>query len=154
MPRRTATTPTAESAATGLLTACGQLIRRLRTESNNLELTWSQIAALSRLESGEMSTADLARAEAVKPQSMGATLAALEDEGLVERSPHPTDGRQFLFGLTARGVEARQRTRAAKQAWLTDAVSRLTANEQADLVAAAEVIRRLADMRRVPRGGL
>lgn len=146
MARRTATPPTAEAAAADLLTACGQLIRRLRAESNNLELTWSQIAALSRLESGTMSTAELARAEAVKPQSMGATLAVLEDEGLVERSPHPTDGRQFLFGLTGKGLEARRRTRAAKHAWLTGAVGRLSAQEQADLVAAAEVIRRLADM--------
>lgn len=146
MPERTTTTPIAEAAATDLLTACGQLIRRLRTESNNVELTWSQIAALSRLEGGTMSTAELARAEAVKPQSMGATLAVLEDEGLVQRSPHPTDRRQFLFGLTTKGMDARQRTRAAKQAWLTGAVARLSAQEQADLVAASEVIRRLADM--------
>jgi DNA-binding MarR family transcriptional regulator len=34
----------------------------------------------------------------VKPQSMGGTLAAMEEEGLVERQPHPTDGRQILYG--------------------------------------------------------
>lgn len=146
MPKRLTKPPTAEGAAADLLAACGQLIRRLRAESNNLELTWSQIAALSRLESGSMSTAELARAEAVKPQSMGATLAVLEEEGLVERAPHPSDGRQFLFRLTRQGIEARQRTRDAKQAWLTGAVARLTTDEQADLIAAADVMRRLADM--------
>ena len=93
-----------------------------------------------------MSTAELARAEAVKPQSMGATLGVLEEEGLVERTPHPSDGRQFLVRLTRKGVEARQRTRDAKQAWLTSAVARLTSDEQADLIAAAAVMRRLADM--------
>lgn len=146
MPRRSATPPSAQAAAADLLTACGQLIRRLRAESNNLELTWSQIAALSRLEGGAMSTAELARGEAVKPQSMGATLAVLEEEGLVERAAHPSDGRQFLFRLTRQGIEARQRTRDAKHAWLTGAVARLTTDEQADLIAAAEVMRRLADM--------
>lgn len=147
MVRKVATGETdAASVASDLLAACGQLIRRLRTESNRLELTWSQIAVLSRLEGGAMSTADLARAEAVKPQSMGATLAVLEDDGLVERAPHPTDGRQFLFGLTAQGAEARRRTHAQKHAWLTGAVGRLTAREQAELIAAAEVIHRLAAM--------
>jgi len=144
-----ATSPTPLSpadAATDLVTACGQLVRRLRAESNALELTWSQSIVLARLEGGAMSTADLARAESVKPQSMGGTLSVMEGEGLVERSPHPTDGRQFLFALTTKGAEARRRTRAAKQSWLADAVSRLSPAEQADIVAAAAVIRRLADM--------
>jgi len=147
MARRIPTT-SAIHAASDLITACGQLVRRLRAESNTLELTWSQSTVLSRLEGGAMSTADLARAESVKPQSMGGTLSVMEAEGLVERSAHPTDGRQFLFGLTAKGMEARRRTRLAKQTWLEGAVSQLSPDEQADLVAAAEVIRRLSQMSR------
>lgn len=145
---RTLPTPSAVDAASDLITACGQLVRRLRAESNTLELTWSQSTVLSRLEGGAMSTADLARAESVKPQSMGGTLSVMETEGLVERSPHPTDGRQFLFGLTSKGMEARRRTRAAKKSWLAEAVSQLSPSEQADLVRAAEVISRLSDMSR------
>ena len=84
-----------ETAITELSLAIGQLLRRLRAESNPDGLTWSQTMALSRLEkAGPMTTADLARAESVKPQSMGATLTELEREGLVERQPHPTDGRR------------------------------------------------------------
>jgi len=44
--------------------------------------------------------ADLARAEGMKPQSMGTTVAALEDMGMVERKPRPTDGRQVNIELT------------------------------------------------------
>jgi DNA-binding MarR family transcriptional regulator len=132
-------------AAADLLEACNQLVRRLRAESNNLELTWSQIFVLARLETGPMSIAELARAEAVKPQSMGVTLAVLEDEGLVQRTPHPTDGRQYLFALTPDGVEARRRTREAKHAWLMGAVAKLSAAEQKSLLAAAAVISRLAE---------
>jgi DNA-binding MarR family transcriptional regulator len=133
-------------AASDLLTACGLLVRRVRAESNNLGLTWSQAAVLGRLEmSGPLSTADLARAEAVKPQSMGVTLATMEQEGLVAREPHPSDGRQFLYGLTAEGIEARRRVKAAKHAWLAEAISRLSPHDRDDLAVAARVIRNLAE---------
>lgn len=135
-----------EAAAAELSLAIGQLLRRLRAESNPDELTWSQTVALARLErTGSMTTADLARAESVKPQSMGATLAELEREGLVERRPHPTDGRQVLFALTDAGIEARRKRSAAKQAWLLAAMARLDPGERRTLVSAAALIRRLAE---------
>ncbi|MEX1829520.1 MarR family winged helix-turn-helix transcriptional regulator [Luteibacter sp. CQ10] len=138
--------PDADTAAADLLAACGLLIRRLRAESNNLELTWSQSAILSRLAlAGPTSIADLARAESVKPQSMGASLAMLESDGLVERTPHPSDGRQFLFSLTAVGTEAHRRVRRSKQGWLASAMSELSDDERDDLARAAKVIARLAD---------
>ncbi|HEY0198459.1 MAG TPA: MarR family transcriptional regulator [Rhodanobacter sp.] len=121
-------------------------MRRLRAESNPDELTWSQTVALSRLEkAGPMTTADLARAESVKPQSMGATLAELEREGLVERHPHPTDGRQVLFALTAEGVEARRKRSAAKQKWLLAAMAKLDPGEQQMLMSAVALIKRLGE---------
>jgi DNA-binding MarR family transcriptional regulator len=102
--------------------------------------------ALARLEkAGPMTTADLARAETVKPQSMGATLAELEAEGLVSRQPHPTDGRQVLFTLTGNGVEARIRRSAAKQKWLLEAMARLTPEERETLMSAVALIKRLGE---------
>jgi DNA-binding MarR family transcriptional regulator len=135
-----------EAVVNELSLAIGQLLRRLRAESNPDELTWSQTVALSRLEqAGSITTADLARAESVKPQSMGATLAELEREGLVERRPHPTDGRQVLFALTDEGVEARQKRSAAKQKWLLAAMARLDPTEQQTLMSAAILIKRLGE---------
>ncbi len=90
-----------------------------------------------------MTTADLARAEAMKPQSMSTILASLEQEGLVERRPHPTDGRQILFSLTARGVEARRKRSTAKQEWLLAAVAKLGPAERQTLLSAAVLIRSL-----------
>jgi DNA-binding MarR family transcriptional regulator len=139
------TPPSLEGTVIELSLAVGQLLRRLRAETNPDELTWSQTVALARLEAvGAMTTADLARAEQVKPQSMGATLAELEREGLVERRPHPTDGRQVLFALTDAGVEARRKRSAAKQAWLVAAMADLDPAEQQTLKAAAALIARLA----------
>lgn len=145
--RDAANTPISiEAAITELSLAVGQLIRRLRSESNPDGLTWSQTVVLARLASaGPMVTADLARAEAVKPQSMGATLAELELDGLVKRRAHPTDGRQVLFELTADGVEARRKRSAAKQKWLLDAMAQFTVDERRTLVAAAGLIRRLSE---------
>ena len=135
-----------EIAVTELSLAIGQLLRRLRAESNPDELTWSQTVALARLErAGSMTTADLARAESVKPQSMGATLAELEREGMVERRPHPTDGRQVLFALTDEGVEAGQKRSAAKQQWLLAAMAKLDPGEQQMLMSAAALIKRLGE---------
>jgi DNA-binding MarR family transcriptional regulator len=79
----------------------------------------------------------------MKPQSMSAILASLEQEGLVERRPHPTDGRQILFSLTPQGVEARRQRTTAKQDWLLAAVTRLDPAEQRTLLAAAALIRNL-----------
>lgn len=135
-----------ETAITELSLAIGQLLRRLRAESNPDRLTWSQTAALAQLErAGPMTTADLARTESVKPQSMGATLAELEHEGLVERHPHPTDGRQVLFALTAEGVEARQKRNALKRKWLLAAMARFDPDERQTLVSAAALIKRLCE---------
>jgi DNA-binding MarR family transcriptional regulator len=135
-----------ETLVAELSLAVGQLLRRLRAESNPDGLTWSQTVALSRLEmEGPMTTADLARAESVKPQSMGATLAELEQEGLVKRHPHPTDGRQVLIALTAQGVEARRKRSAAKQKWLLAAMSELDRGERQTLMSAAALIGRLAE---------
>jgi DNA-binding MarR family transcriptional regulator len=135
-----------ETAVRELSLAVGQLLRRLRAEANPDELTWSETAALARLEkAGQMTTAELARAESVKPQSIGATLAELEREGLVKRRPHPTDGRQILFTLTAEGVEARRKRSAAKQKWLLAAMAKLDPGEQQTLMAAAALINRLGE---------
>jgi DNA-binding MarR family transcriptional regulator len=121
-----------------LTLAVGQLLRRLRADANPDGLSISQTATLALLEeNGGMTTADLARAEAMKPQSMGTILAGLERDGLVERKPHPTDGRQVLFSLTASGAEARRKRSLAKQKWLLAAVAKLDPGDQQTLLSAA-----------------
>ena len=135
-----------EAAATELSLAIGQLARRLRTEVNPGELSWSQNAVLARLEkAGPMTTADLARSEFVKPQSMGTILADLEQAGLLQRRPHPTDGRQVLFALTADGIEARRKRSIARREWLLAAMERLDPPDRQTLLAAAALIKQLAE---------
>jgi DNA-binding MarR family transcriptional regulator len=103
------------------------------------------VSILARLEAGPMTTADLARAETMKPQSMGTLLAQMEEEGWVRRKPHPTDGRQILYELTAAGTEGRYKQRLAKREWLLAAISKLDREEQQKLFAATDVIRLIAE---------
>jgi DNA-binding MarR family transcriptional regulator len=94
---------------------------------------------------GPATTADLARAETVRPQSMGATVAALEEMGLVERKPHPTDGRQVNIVLTAKGTAVCKSSKDAKLKWLAKAIARLDDKDRETLFAAGEIIKRLVE---------
>lgn len=93
---------------------------------------------------GEATIAALARAELVRPQSMRLTVGALEERGVLARSPHPTDGRQVVFSLTEEGRRMLAVVRQAKQNWLAEAIAdRLTPEEQQTLESATALIRRL-----------
>src|ERR1700679_3587287 len=129
--------------------ALGLLLRRMRADAPTelQEFSWTQKAVLSRLEKdGPATSADLARAEGVKPQSMGTALALLEKMGLVERKAHPTDGRQINIKLTTKGIALRKNTKAATHAWLSQAIAKLDRQEQAALFKASELIKRMAEM--------
>jgi DNA-binding MarR family transcriptional regulator len=140
------TAATLEKAVADLSQATGQLLRRIRAETDPDELGWTQLSIMARLENdGPATTADLARADGMKPQSMGAILALLEQQNLVERRPHRTDGRQILFALTAAGTNARRKRNVTKREWLLAAMATLTSSEQQTLIAASALIRRLAD---------
>ncbi|MFH8982420.1 MarR family winged helix-turn-helix transcriptional regulator [Streptomyces varsoviensis] len=131
--------------AADLTAAVGQLSRRLRAASPQGELTPTQRSALSRIATdGAATTAAMARAELVRPQSMRLTLGYLEEQGLLERAPHPTDGRQVVFSLTAEGRRTLASVRQSKRSWLAGAIAdRLTPDEQRTLTEATELLKRL-----------
>ena len=124
------------------------LVRRIRADTapEMQEFSWTQQAVLRRLEKhGPATAADLARAERVKPQSMGTALGLLEKMGLVERKAHPTDGRQINIKLTARGITLRRKTMEARNAWLSRAIADLDRQEQTTVFKAGELFKRMAE---------
>lgn len=130
-----------------LTQAVGLLVRRMRAAAASHELSLTESAVLARLDrGGPATTADLARAEGMKPQSMGATVAALEELGLVERQPHPTDGRQVNILLTTKGAAVRKSAKDAKRTWLARAIAQLDQQEQETLFAAGAIIKRMAEL--------
>lgn len=140
MPRKTI-----ESAVLDFTQAIGLLVRRVRAASASHEFSLTESAVIARLgKEGPATIADLARSESVRPQSMGATVAALEQRGVVERKAHPTDGRQLNIVLTAKGSAVRKRAAEAKRTWLSAAISQLDEEERHILFRAGEIVRRLA----------
>ncbi len=132
--------------AADLRALVGRLKRRLREQADTHDLKPSQVAALLRLErEGAATVSALARAEGVRPQSMGATIAGLELIGLVEGTPDPDDGRQTLMSLTWTCRDWIAQGRAARQDWLARQIERLTPQEQAQLTAGAAILNRIAE---------
>jgi DNA-binding MarR family transcriptional regulator len=123
----------------------GQLRRRLREQADPEDFTWSQKSALTRLErDGPATVTALARAEGVRPQSMGATIATLEAAGLVIGAPDPRDGRQTLLSLTDACRDWIVASRAAREDWLLQAIqTKFSADEQAELARAVDLLKRL-----------
>ena len=139
-----------ELAADELRQLVGALRRRLRAESAGapeLALSSAETSVLRRLqEGGPATTAALARAEFVKPQSMGSILASLEEAGFVVRTADAEDARCRNTALTAEGRRVLAQGRAARQSWLARAIDReLDADEQRTLLAGLALLRRIVD---------
>jgi len=141
-----------ESAEASVLAAelhivLGALKRRLREHGDVADLTSAQKSVLLRLErDGPATGSALARAEAMRPQSMGAIIAVLESAGHVTGTPDPSDGRQTIIALTDHFRDWVSAARAARQDWLLRSLqARLTAPEQRQLAAAVELLKRLLD---------
>ncbi len=139
----------ADALAADLRAVISRLKRTLRAQSQSSthgDFTSTQIAVLLRLErEGPASASELARAEGIRTQSMGAAIAPLEAAGLVAGEPDPSDGRRTILSLTdaARALIADGRN--ARQDWLSHAIrERLSGAEQAQLAAAMALLKRLA----------
>src|SRR6185437_81907 len=146
------TAPTAETAsnvdqlAAALRVSIGLLVRRMRQIPVEGELTLSETSALARLDRGGSTTPGaLAKQEQISPQSMGATLGALEARGLIERAPDPDDGRRAVMYITDAGLELLRSRRNAKVQQLARALSAEFSPDELDqLAAVAPLLERLA----------
>jgi len=124
-----------------------QLRRRLRQEATVADWTEPQRAVLLRLERHDGATVtELALAEGVRSQSMGATVSSLIEAGYVKGTPDPADGRRTLLSLTAQTRKVFRQVRAAREDWLQRAIAaRYTQAEQKQLASAVRLLQRLLD---------
>ena len=137
----------AQALAGELRVLTGRLKRRLREQASLGDLTSSQTSALGRLHrEGPATVTALAKAEGMRPQSMGAIVAALETAGLVSGAPDPTDGRQTILSLTEACRERIAAGRAAREDWLLHAIeAHLTPMEQEQVASAVALLKRLVE---------
>ncbi|GLY67179.1 MarR family winged helix-turn-helix transcriptional regulator [Amycolatopsis taiwanensis] len=124
----------------------GQLRRRLRQVDNAGVLTPTQSAVLARLDrEGPATQAQLAAAERVRQQSMAATLAALDQAGLLDRTRDPDDGRRVVISLSDVGRKTVRGLIQHREEWLAAALATgFTDDERRTIAEALPLLRRLA----------
>lgn len=137
-------TPTTQL-ATLLRDAITRLNRRVRQSRPIGELTATQYSVLTSLElAGALTPTELADTERVQPPTMTRIVAKLEQRGLVQRNPHPTDGRQVILSATEAGRAIVAQHGQARDEWLAQRLAELSPEERDTLQRAAEILRRIA----------
>jgi DNA-binding MarR family transcriptional regulator len=139
--------PDVSEVAGALRVTVGLLVRKLRQPLNEGELTIAESSALGRLErSGPASSSDLARLDRISPQSMGVTVAALLERGLITRSRDPEDGRRIVLSITEAGRRTVHDKRGARTEQIATALRNgFSDDELGQLMAAATLLERLAE---------
>ncbi|MEY9928396.1 DNA-binding MarR family transcriptional regulator [Catenulispora sp. GP43] len=139
--------PRVDDLSTALYSAISLVVRRLRQTATPDEPTLPERSALARLDRlGPTTAAELARIEQISPQAMGITLAALEEQGLVERRRDEADRRRSVTTVTEAGREMLRLKRSARsQVIAAGLAAGFTDEELRTLAAAAPLIERLAE---------
>jgi DNA-binding MarR family transcriptional regulator len=140
-------TESAATAARDLRVFFSRLRRRLRDLAVGGDLTPSQTAVLNRLwKEGASSASTLAGAERVRPQSMATIVAALERQGLIERTQDPEDGRRQVVSLTDAGLRHAESARQEREEWLAQAIQdRYSEPERRTILKALALLERLTE---------
>jgi DNA-binding MarR family transcriptional regulator len=138
-------TATETALASTLRLSVMRLARRLRAQRADTSLTLSQLSALTTLDlHGPLSPGELAAHEKISPPSTTRLLAVLESSGLVERTAHPTDGRQVLLAVSRVGQALLKEDRRRRDVWLAQRLKDLDAEDLDVLRSAVRILDRLA----------
>ncbi|RZU20077.1 DNA-binding MarR family transcriptional regulator [Kribbella rubisoli] len=135
-------------AAHEIRTSLFRLVRRLRQERPEGELSYSQFNVLGWLErEGPMTNADLAAAERVTPQTMMRATTDLVASEFISRADNPADRRQVLLEITPAGATLVREDRRRRDTFLAKAMdATLTPTEQELLHLAARLMDQLSEV--------
>ena len=132
-----------EAAADRLHSASIHLLRRVRKEDEASGLSPARLSALSVVVfAGPLSLGRLAAAEQVTPPTMTRIVAALEEDGLVEKRSGPSDRRSVTISATPRGHRLLQAARRRRVSSLAALFETLPLEDVATLDRAADLIER------------
>lgn len=98
--------------------ACMRVARRVRFDADNT-IAPHLFSVLVRLLAEPRTVGELAHIEQVSAPSMSKAVGHLVDQGYVERSADPDDGRLVRLSLTEQGRTTVERERAHRDAWMT-----------------------------------
>lgn len=118
--------------------ACMRVARRVRFDADNT-IAPHHFSVLVRLLPEPRTLGELAEIEQVSPPSMSKAVGQLVEQGHVERSADPDDGRLVRLSLTEEGRATVERERAHRDAWMTARLEGL-AEADRDLLRRATVL--------------
>ena len=122
-----------------------RLSRKLRRLADP-GITQTQLAALSTIERhGPVTAGDLAAHEQIQKPTCTGVIAALLEEGLIERTPDPLDGRVAWLQISPGGRRVLQRVRKRHTAYLARRMSRLEPDELQIIERATRILERLTE---------
>lgn len=130
--------------ASDLALAVVRLTRHLRGRRAESQISLTQLSVLATLAGeGAMTPGSLAAKERVQPPSMTRVIASLTDLGLVDRDPHPTDGRQIIVSLSRAGHVLLAEERSAREAWMSDRLADLEPDQRIVLEQAVAIVNQI-----------
>lgn len=112
--------------------------QRRQAVSEAVGLPFGRVRALKRIAARPMTLRELADAMNVDPPNCTAIVDDLENRGLVERRPHPTDRRSKLVVITRAGAQLAKKAKAV----MDRPPAQLAALSPADLRKLAEILAR------------
>jgi DNA-binding MarR family transcriptional regulator len=138
--------PEVNDVAAALQMSIGLCLRQLRQIKDDGGLSLPEASALKHLDRlGPATVTTLAKADQISVQSIGTTLGALEERGLLSRDRDPNDGRRAVLSITKAGTRALGNKHNARSEQLTKALSSgFTGSELRQLMVAAPLIERMA----------
>jgi DNA-binding MarR family transcriptional regulator len=129
--------------AARLRLAVGRLNRRIRIDGHET-IPPLQLSALVTIEQhGPLRLSELARREAVTAPTMSRVLSALDEQGLVIRTPDPLDARGVRIVLSELGALRLSEVRCTRTALVARRLARLDAEQRRLLDAAMPAIEAL-----------
>ena len=126
--------------------AVARMSRRIRTSVADETISFPHLAAMATLAKFQpLTLQELSAKERVTPPSMLRTVNALVEHGYIERTPHETDGRKLMLGVTASGEAMLEATRRQRNLWLADRIEELSDDDRATLKRAVDIMLTMAE---------
>jgi len=132
----------APSLANDVRILCLHVCRRVRAEAAH-ELSPRQVSVLEHLADGPLTPSQLAELEHVSAPSITRTVKGLVALGLVDQSRNLNDGRLRMLAISPEGLAMLERVHHAHDDWMVRQFKDLTAQEQATLRQAANLMNRV-----------
>ena len=115
-------------------------MRSLILYSKENSLSMSQIGALFQIYHGRSNVSDLGEGLGITHAAASQMLERLVQQKLILRTEDPQDRRVKQLVLTDKGCRVMQESVRARQGWLDDLVSGLSAGQKEQIAAAVEIL--------------